>query len=207
MGRLPRTEVQHLNEAAESASLPLTALQLSPVSIFNAFEFAQPEVFNGEAFFLVDIGHLSSTMMVGARRELVLVRSVDFGGKSLLEALTGLACDGRESVLQGLEQEDEVMVEYTRVALTSLAREIGSSIGFFEARHEQTVGRVFVSGGPAKSKTFLKLMTEELGMPCEAWSAVDACENLVAANRRDDLARESVDLNAACGAAAEILKG
>jgi Tfp pilus assembly PilM family ATPase len=199
--------VQHLNDAAVSASLPLTALQLSPVSIFNAFEFARPEVFDGEAFFLVDIGHLSSTMMVGARRELALVRSVDFGGKSLLEALTGLACDGREGVLQGLEQEDEVMVEYTRVALTSLAREIGSSIGFFEARHEQAIGRVFVSGGPAKSKTFLKLMTEELGMPCEAWSAVDACENLVAANRRDDLARESVDLNAACGAAAEILKG
>jgi Tfp pilus assembly PilM family ATPase len=207
VGGLPRTEVQHLHEAAESASLPLTALQLAPVCIFNAFEFARPEVFNDEAFFLVDIGHVSSTMMVGTRRELILVRSVDFGGKSLMEALSGLSCEGREGVIAALEQEDEVMVEYTRVALATLAREIGSSIGFFEARHEQTVGRVYVSGGAAKSKTFLKLMSEELGMPCESWSAIDACENAVSSNRREDLTRERVDLNAACGAAAEILKG
>ena len=207
VGGLPRTEVQHLHDAAGEANISLTALQLSPVCIFNAFEFAKPEVFNSEAFFLVDIGHLSSTMMVGARRELVLVRNVDFGGKALMEALTGLSAEGREGVILGLEQEDEVMVEYTRVALTTLAREIGSSIGFFEARHEQTVGRVYVSGGPAKSKTFIKLMGEELGMPCESWSAVDACENAVASGRRDDFARESVDLNAACGAATEILKG
>jgi Tfp pilus assembly PilM family ATPase len=207
VGGLPRAEVQHLNEAAEGASLPVNALQLSPISIFNAFEFAKPEIFNQEAFFVVDIGHLSSTMMVGAKRELVLVRSIDFGGKALMEALTGLSCEGQEGVIQALEQEDEVMVEYTRVALTTLTREIGSSIGFFEARHEQNVGKVFVSGGPAKSRTFIKLMGEELGMPCEPWSAVDGCENAIAAGRRDDFARESVDLNAACGAAAEILKG
>lgn len=207
VGGLPRNEVQHLNDAVDAASLSLTALQLSPVCIFNAFEFAKPEIFNGEAFFLVDVGHLSSTMMVGARRELMLVRSVDFGGKTLMEALTGLAGEGQESVMDGLEAEDEVMVEYTRVALTTLAREIGSSIGFFEARHEQTITRVYVSGGPAKSKTFIKLLGEELGMPCESWSASQACECAIASNRREDFDRESVDLNAACGAAAEILKG
>ena len=136
----------------------------------------------------------------------MLVRSIDFGGRSLIEALTGLSGESREAVLEALEQEDEVMVEYTRVAIATLAREIGSSIGFYEARHEQTIGRIFVSGGPSKSKTFLKLMGEELGMPCEAWSAVERCENAVASGRRQDFARESADLNVACGAAAEALK-
>ncbi len=207
VGGLPRTEVQQLSAAAYAASLPLSALQLAPVCIFNAFEFAQPEIFNHEAFFLVDIGHVASTMMVGAKRELALVRSIDFGGKTLMEALGGLSGEGQEGVIEALEQEDEVMVEYTRVALNTLAREIGSSIGFFEARQELTIHKIFISGGPAKSKTFLKLMGEELGMPCEPWSAVESCENAIASSRREDFARESVDLNAACGAAAELLKG
>jgi Tfp pilus assembly PilM family ATPase len=89
--------------------------------------------------------------------------------------------------------------------MNTLTREIGSSIGFFEHRHEQTVGRVFVSGGPAKSHTFLKLMSEELGMPCESWNAFSNCDLAVAENRRAEFERESLDLHVACGAAAEAL--
>lgn len=206
VGGLPRTEVQQIGEAVETVGLPVQRMQLAPVSLFNAFEFARPEVFNGEAFFLLDIGHVTSTMMVGAHRSLILVRTVEFGGRSLFEALSGLSGEGREAVMDALEQEDEVMVEYTRVALNTLAREIGSSIGFYEARHEQTIHRVFVTGGPARSNTFIKLMGEELGMPCEAWSAADVCENALSATQKAQYVQDAVDLNVACGAATEALK-
>ena len=206
VGGLPRAEVQNVATAMESASLPPNALQLAPVCVFNAFELAHPEVFNDEAFFVVDIGHATSTVVAGAKREMVLIRSIDFGGKTLLEALSGLSGEGAESVFEALEMEDEVMVEYTRVAISTLTREVGSSIGFFEARHEQTIGRIYVTGGPAKSHTFLKLMSEELGMPCEPWIALGQCENALAPNRRDDFEREALDLNVACGAAAEAFK-
>jgi Tfp pilus assembly PilM family ATPase len=206
VGGLPRTEVQQIGQAVETAGLAVQRMQLAPVSLFNAFEFAKPEVFNDEAFFLLDIGHVTSTMMVGAHRSLILVRMVEFGGRSLFEALTGLSGEGRESVMEALEQEDEVMVEYTRVAINTLAREIGSSIGFYEARHEQTIHRVFVTGGPARSKTFIKLMGEELGMPCEAWSAAEQCENALSGAQKSAFLEDGVDLNVACGAATEALK-
>jgi type IV pilus assembly protein PilM len=207
VGGLPRTEVETVATALQSASLSLQALQLAPVCIFNAFQFAEPEICAKEAFFVVDIGHGASTVVAGARGEMVLVRSIDFGGKSLLEALEGLSGgESTSTVFDALEQEDEVMVEYTRVALSNLTREIGSSIGFFEARHEDTIGRIFVTGGPAKSKVFLKLMSEELGMPCEPWQATAQCENALPSKRREDFNRECVDLNVACGAAAEALE-
>ena len=60
--------------------------------------------------------------------------------------------EGREAVLQALEQEDEVMVEYTRVALNALIREIQNSIGFLEHRHEETIQKIHVSGGPANDR-------------------------------------------------------
>ena len=110
-------------------------------------------------------------------------------------------------MLQALEQEDEVMVEYSRVALAALLREIQNSIGFLEHRHEETISRIHVSGGPAKSPTLLKVLSEELGLPCEAWSAVSKCESALPANRAEAFAAEALDLNVACGAAAELLKG
>src|SRR5258708_6226513 len=182
-------------------------MQLAPICAFNAFEFTFEEVFNNQAFFLLDIGHTNSTVMVGLKRELILVRNIDFGGKALVEALTGLSGEGREAVLQALEQEDEVMVEYSRVALNALVREIQNSIGFLEHRHDETISKVFVSGGPSKSLTLLKVLNEELRLPCESWSAISKCESALPANRTATLNQDGLDLNVACGAAAELLKG
>lgn len=204
---LPRTQVTLVGSAVEHAGSDIAAMQLAPICAFNAFEFAYEEIFNNQAFFLVDIGHTSSTMMVGLKRELVLVRNIDSGGKALVEALTSLSGEGREAVLQALEQEDEVMVEFARVAINALVREIQNSIGFLEHRHEQTIPKIYITGGSAKSQTLLKVFTEELRLPCEAWSAVTKCESALPANRAAKLADSLIDLNVACGAAAELLKG
>ncbi len=207
VGGLPRAQVSLIGGALQQNGTNVAAMQLAPICAFNAFEFAFPEIFNGQAFFLVDIGHNASTVMVGSRRELILVRSIDCGGKALLDALMGLSGEGREAVLQALEQDDEVMVEYTRVAFAPLIREIQNSIGFLEHRHEETISKIFVSGGPAKSQTLLKVLAEELGLPCESWSAAAHCEPALPSSQAAGFALEALDLNVACGAAAELLKG
>ena len=207
VGGLPRTEVTQIGEAVEKTGTILGAMQLGPVCAFNAFEFANPEVFANEAFFLVDIGHASTTVMVGVKRELVLVRSIEFGGRPFIDALTGLSGEDRDTVFHALEHEDEVMVEYTRVALNALVREIQNSIGFLEHRHEETIRQLYISGGVAKSRTLLKVLSEELHLPCETWSAAEKCETALPADQRDAFALDAVDFNVACGAAAELLKG
>jgi len=207
VGGLPRSHVNMVGTAVENTGNDVAALQLAPICAFNAFEFAYEDVFNNHAFFLVDIGHTNSTIMVGLKRELVLVRNIDSGGKAFIEALTSLSGEGREAVLQALEQEDEVMVEFARVAMNALIREIQNSIGFLEHRHEETISKIYVSGGPAKSQTLLKVFTEELRIPCEAWSAAEKCESALTPNRAAQLAHDGLDLNVACGAAAELLKG
>ena len=145
--------------------------------------------------------------MVGVKRELVLVRSIEFGGKPFIDALTGLSGEDSETVFDALEHEDEVVVEYTRVALTALVREIQNSIGFLEHRHDETIRQLHVSGGIARSRTLLKVLSEELSLPCETWSAVGMCEADLPPNQREAFTRDAVDLNVACGAAAELLKG
>ena len=68
VGGVPRVHVYQVAEALDFANTPVGALQLAPVCLFNAFEFAHPQIFNEQAFFLVDIGHTGSTVMVGSKR-------------------------------------------------------------------------------------------------------------------------------------------
>ena len=203
---LPRTEIAQLSQTFEAGGLGnVAAVQLAPVTVFNAFEFAQKEVFDNHSFFLIDFGHLSSTMMIGARRELSLIRSVEFGGKSLVEALCGLSGESPETVLSALSAEDEVMVEYARMALMALTREIGSSIGFYEGRQEEMISQIWVSGGLARNATLLRLLGEELRMPCQPWVALERCELNVSPSQRAQLTEEMLDYSVACGAAAQLL--
>ena len=203
---LPRTEMSQLAQAFEQGGLPnVAAVQLAPLTVFNAFEFAHKDVFDNEAFFLLDFGHTASTMMIGSKRDLVLIRSVDFGGKMLVDTLCNLSGESPETVMAALAAEDEVMVEYARIGLTSLTREIGSSIGFFEGRHEETIRQVWISGGLARNTTLLRLLGEELRMPCQPWKALERCDLNVSAGRRAQLDEEMLDYSVACGAAAQLL--
>ena len=205
VGGLPRPQITSVQHALEAANTSVHGLQLAPVSLFNAFEFAQPELFSEHGFLLLDIGFSSSTMILGAKRELVLIRTVDVGGQSIVEALMALSGESREAVLIALEQEDEVMVENARMALMNLTREVSSSIGFFEGRREESISQIFVSGGTAKSKTLLKVMSEELHLPCKSWNALEACEVQLPAQKRETYHADALDLHVACGAAAEVL--
>ncbi len=88
VGGMLRPMVKQISEACSKSRVTADILQLAPVCSFNAFEFAYPETFAKEAFLLLDMGHLQSTVMIGSQRELVLVRSIDYGGKALTHALT-----------------------------------------------------------------------------------------------------------------------
>ncbi len=77
VGGMLRPTVKQISEACSKSRVSAEILQLAPVCSFNAFEFAYPDTFAKEAFLLLDMGHLQSTVMIGSRRELVLVRSIE----------------------------------------------------------------------------------------------------------------------------------
>ena len=208
VGGIRRPTVNFFYSALERERAKLSVLQLAPVCTFNAFEYAYPNAFEHDAFMLVDIWHLSSTIAVGVKKELILVRVLDYGGAELMEALlgTGMVSD-RSAALQALDDCDDDITESARVSLAALTREISSSIGFFEGRREENIGRVFVSGGAAGSRAVLQIMAEELHMPCMAWNPLERCEVSLPDERKADLAMDVVNLHAACGAAIEFLKG
>ena len=151
VGGLLRPEVKQISEAMTKAKHAADVLQLAPICSFNAFGFAYPEAFQNEAFLLLDMGHLQSTVLIGQKSELVLVRSVDYGGKLFNEALTAEGAVNLESARMLIQQGDAGMTETCQRSLFGLATEVRNSIGFFEGQCEESIHRVFVSGGLAKT--------------------------------------------------------
>ena len=205
---LPRTRVDLINSAFQQyRKNSIYNLQLASVCTFNAFEFANPETFANEAFLLVDIGHRNSTVTVGVKKELVLVRAIEYGSNSLQEFLVSNSCaPNAAEALRLLDAGDENTVDHARLSLAALTREIASSIGFFEGRREENITRVLVSGGGARSQGILSIMSAELHIPCEAWDPFKSCEIAVPTGRKSMMEGDLPSLNVACGAAAEALR-
>jgi Tfp pilus assembly PilM family ATPase len=206
VGGLLRPEVKQISEALTKTKTPASILQLAPVCSLNAFEFAYPETFHNDAFLLLDMGHLQSTVLIGHKSELILARSIDYGGKHFTETVTGEGAVDLEGARLLMQQGDPGMGEICRGSLLGLATEVRNSIGFFEGQCEESIHRIFVSGGMAKTEMILQTLSDELGLPCEIWDPLETCEVALPAAKRQALAAEFVSLNVACGAAVSYLK-
>ena len=163
-------------------------------------------VFANEAFLLLDMGHLQSTVLIGHKTELMLVRSIDYGGKLFGEALTADGAVDAEAARLLMQEGDAGMAETCRSSLLDLATEVRNSIGFFEGQCEESIHRIFVSGGMAKTEMILQTLSDELGLPCEIWDPLETCEVALPPAKRQALSSEFVSLNVACGAAISYLK-
>ncbi len=206
VGGMLRPAVKQISAAISKTSLAADIIQLAPVCSFNAFEFAYPETFANEAFLLLDMGHLQSTVLIGSKGELVLVRSIDYGGKALMQALTAEGALEADAAWLMIQQGDEGMAEICRNSLGRLATEVRNSIGFFEGQREEGISRIFVSGGLARAEAVLHSLSDELGLACEIWDPLETCELALPAAKRQALPNEFVSLNVACGVAFEYLK-
>jgi Tfp pilus assembly PilM family ATPase len=206
VGGMLRPMVKQISEAVGKTRMSAELLQLAPVCSFNAFEFAYPEIFANDAFLLLDMGHLQSTVLIGSRKELVLVRSIDYGGKALNEALTADGALDANAARLMVQQGDAGMTEICRDSISRLATEVRNSIGFFEGQREESIHRIFVSGGLARVEAILQTLSDELGLPCEIWDPLETCEVALPAAKRQALPNEFVSLNVACGVAFEYLK-
>ncbi len=206
VGGMLRPAVKQISDAMSKTKMAANVLQLAPICSFNAFEFAYPEVFANEAFLLLDMGHEQSTVLIGNKTELMLVRSVEYGGKQFSEALTADGAVNAESARVLMQQGDAGMAEACRGTLLTLATEVRNSIGFFEGQCEESIHRIFVSGGMARTEMILQILSDELGLPCEIWDPLETCEVALPPAKRQALSSEFVSLNVACGAAISYLK-
>ena len=205
VGGLPRTELSQVSGSFTRNRATAECVQLAPVCNYNAFEYSHPEIFNNDVFVLVDIGHLESRVLVGAKKELVLVRIIDYGGDHFLNAITADGGVDRESAILLIEQNDPGMMDIGRISLSNLARELRSSISFVEGQLEHTVDRVYFSGGLVRAIMPLQMLSDEMEIACNTWDPFQHCQIDLPKAKAIEFDTERTHLNVACGAALELM--
>lgn len=198
---LPNSTVDLVWNASLKERLPVKSLQLSPLSIFNAFEFAEPEVFSNSAFVLVDIGHVETNLLVGCKGELVLVRSVDYCGQGLANYLSADGTNSPEGAMRLLMQGDPAVMETAETYMSGLAREITNSVGYYESLRDDSVSKVYLSGGMAASQQLLQTLVGYVDVTCELWNPLQRCDVNLPKKLQDAYEADFINLAAATGAA------
>jgi type IV pilus assembly protein PilM len=175
VGGATKEEVDACRDALTAAKIKPQVIELAAVSVINAFHISHPEI-QDEVVVLVDIGARMTSVNFLQRGLPLITRIMHFGGAQVSEYI------GQVLMLKAPEAEEEKrkmsppVQELVKTAISPLAREIRSSIDFFERQNDLHVQRIYACGGSASSPQVLEILGEAVGTPVECWNAVESLD-------------------------------
>jgi type IV pilus assembly protein PilM len=168
----------------------------------NAFELAEPEAFRQEVVALVELGFRNTTITILDAGEIILNRVVSLGGDRLTSGLAdslSITYQEAESIKVGMPSE---VVQNLEPLIHPLGRELRASIDFFENQNDKAVGKVYLSGGAARSDLILQTLQAELMVPCEAWNPAKRFQSSLPPEKTGEFENAAPQLTVAVGAGA-----
>ena len=142
VGGATKEEVDACREALVAARVKPEAIELAAVSVINSFHMVHPEI-GDDVVVLVDVGARTTSINFIHKGVPLITRIMHFGGAQLSEYISQiLMLEPREAEEEKLKMSEPVR-ELVRTAISPLAREVRSSIDFFERQHDQ-IGRAHV---------------------------------------------------------------
>lgn len=206
VGGASRDDVAWYRNALQSAKIHPIAIDLAAVSVVNAFQASQPDVCEKEIVLLVDVGSRSTTINFLWHGIPLVTRIIPVAGLHLSEHVgQALALPAEQAEEKKIQMTGAIPV-LVRAALSPLAREIRSSIDFFERQHECCVGKAFACGGSACSGPLIGFLSEEVGIQMTCWNPVDGFEMNQLKGNRESLVGIAPSLAAAIGVAVGRLR-
>lgn len=202
IGGAKRQLVDDIAAAAKDAGLSVDCVMPSLIGPVNAFELAEPEAFANEVVALVEMGFRSTVIVILAKGEVLLHRSVAIGGDHLTAGLSealNISYQEAENIKVGMPGEVQQNLE---PLLQPLGRELRASIDFFEHQQDKAVSKVYLSGGPARGELLPQTLQAELMVPCQGWSPTRSLELSLKPQRMAEIEQISPQLAVAIGAAA-----
>jgi len=201
VGAAKNTTLANYQQAARLAGLTLDIVVPSAITPANAFEMAQPEIFQKEVVALVDLGHDNSSISILRNGELILFRVVAIGSKKVTSGLAesmGVTAAEAESIKVGLPDEVQVAMQSL---LMPLGRELRASIDFVEHQQDKSVSQVYMSGGSARSQFIIETLQSELMVPSQQWNPTSFMTLSLPPQQMAELEQSAPQLTVAVGGA------
>lgn len=180
----PRDQVAPYAEAAQRAGLRLAGIDLESLGLLRAFvepQDASARKATDTATVVVAIGHEASTLMVSGGGVCEFTRVFDWGGSTLQEAIVQeldvrpaeaatilryLSLAGSSARIEGLDDEARTKaVEAVRLRLTPFARELVSSLQFYQTQPDSLgIGEIVITGGTSQLDGLADALHQMIGV-------------------------------------------
>lgn len=205
VGGAKNATLAHYQHAARLAGINIDMLVPAAVAPANAFELAQPEVFQKEVVALVDLGHDNSSISILKNGELILFRVVQIGSKKVTHGLAeslGVSVAEAEQIKVGLPDEVNGPMQSL---LMPLGRELRASVDFIEHQQDKAVSQVYMSGGSARSPFVIETLQSELMVPSQTWNPTSFMTMALPPSQMAEIEQSAPQLTVAVGGALAAL--
>lgn len=204
VGGANKEEVDACRDALIAAKIRPEAIELTAVSVINAFQVTSPAV-KDEVVVLVDIGaHMTSINFLFEGMPLI-TRIMHFGGSQLTDYISQILLLQPHEAEEEKRRMSEPIQKLVKTAISPLAREIRSSIDFFERQNDHHVRQILACGGSACSPEMLAVLGEAVGAQIESWNPVQSLDVSQLNGEKQHALALGPTLAAAVGAAAARL--
>ncbi len=196
-----KEEVRWYRTALEAAKIRPQAMELSALTVVNAFQASNADLCQNEIVVLLDIGAHCTSMNFLRQGEPSMTRIMRFGGEQINEFIGSLLALQPNAAEEEKIKMSEAVQPLVGQSLSPLAREIRSSIDFFERQQECHVSRAFACGGSACSARILQFLSDEVGFRIETWNPIQNLSTSHFNGESEKLESIAPSLAAAIGAA------
>ena len=201
VGAAIRDDVRWYRNVMQAAKVRPVAMELSTLTVVNGLLATEPELCQKEAVLLLDLGAHTTSMNFLRHGQLLFTHAMNFGGQQITEYLAQqLGVELPVAELEKLKMSEPVQ-SLVQAAIIPLARELRSSIDFFDQQHECRIGRTLACGGGACSAKILEILGRETGISIEPWNSLQRIDTSQTRGDRAQLATIGPELAAAVGAA------
>jgi type IV pilus assembly protein PilM len=180
----PRDQVEPYTEVAKLAGIGLAGLDLEALSLLRAFVDPKPfavRAVDDTATVVVSIGHESTTLLVSGGGSCEFTRVFDWGGGTLQEAiakeldvhpaeaatiLRHLSLSGPGRLYDTLDEAARSKaIEAVRLRLTPFARELVSSLQFYQTQPDSLgIGEIVITGGTSHLEGLGDVLHQMIGV-------------------------------------------
>jgi type IV pilus assembly protein PilM len=180
----PRDQVEPYTEVARRAGIGLAGLDLEALSLLRTFVDPKPfavRAIDDTATVVVSIGHESTTLLVSGGGSCEFTRVFDWGGGTLQDAvakeldvhpaeaatiLRHLSLSGPGRLYDTLDDAARTKaVEAVRLRLTPFARELVSSLQFYQTQPDSLgIGELVITGGTSHLEGLGEVLHQMIGV-------------------------------------------
>jgi len=180
----PRDQVEPYTQVAQAAGIRLAGVDLEALSLLRAFVDPKPfavRAVDDTATVIVSIGHESTTLLVAGGGVCEFTRVFDWGGGTLQDAVmqeldvhvAEAATILRHLSLSGPGRQHETLdevartraIEAVRLRLTPFARELVSSLQFYQTQPDSLgIGEIVITGGTSHLEGLGEALHQMIGV-------------------------------------------